>query len=116
RTRTRQHGANLEVLHHRERREHLSAFGDLPDAEVADPIAFPARDVRAAKLDAPARGAMHPGNGADERGLAGAVRPDDGHDRALLDLERNVLERLGVAVMDIEILDAQHQSIASAPR
>ncbi len=32
------------------------------------------------------------------------------------DLERDAVERLGVAVKDVEVLDAQHQPTASAPR
>ena len=59
---------------------------------------------------------MHAGDGADERGLAGAVGADDGDDRALGDLERDAVERLRVAVEDIEVLDRQHQATASAPR
>ena len=42
----------------------------------------------------------HAGDGADERGLAGAVGADDGDDRALVDVERHVVERLRVAVED----------------
>ena len=64
----------------------------------------------------PARRPVHAGDGADERGLAGAVRADDGDDRPFGDLERHVVERLRVAVEDIEVLDLEHQSTASAPR
>ena len=74
------------------------------------------RDVGAAKHDAAARRPVHAGDGADERGLAGAVGADDGDDRALVDLERDVVERLRVAVEHVEVLDVQHQSTASAPR
>ena len=114
--RARQHRAHVEILGDRERRKHLAAFGHLADAEIADAMAFPAGDVGAAELDAAARRAVHAGDGADQRGLAGAVRADDGDDRALGDLERHVVERLRVAVEHIEVLDAQHQSTASAPR
>ena len=79
-------------------------------------MAFPAGDVGAAELDASARRPMHAADGADERGLAGAVRPDDGDDRAFADFQRHVIERLRVAMKYIEVLDAQHQSTASAPR
>jgi hypothetical protein len=34
----------------------------------------------------------------------------------LADLKRHVVERLRVAVKDIEVVDAQHHSTASAPR
>jgi hypothetical protein len=59
---------------------------------------------------------MHAGDRANERRLAGSVRPHDGNDRPLVDLKRHVVERLRVAVEDIEVVDAQHHSTASAPR
>ena len=79
-------------------------------------MAFPPTDLDIAEGDAPTRRTVHAGDGANERGLAGSVRPDDGNDRPLADLERHVVERLRVAVKDIEVVDAQHQSTASAPR
>ena len=79
-------------------------------------MAFPATDLGIAERDASARGSVHAGDGADEGGLAGSVCADDGDDRPLSDLKRHVVERLRVAVKDIEVLDAQHQSTASAPR
>jgi hypothetical protein len=79
-------------------------------------MAFPPTDVDIAEDDASTRRMVHAGDGANEGGLAGSVRPDDGNDRPLADLERHAVERLRVAVKNIEIVDAQHQSTASAPR
>ena len=59
------------------------------------------------------RARAHAGDGADQRGLAGAVGADDGDDLALRDLERDAVERLGVAVEEVEILDREHQPRAS---
>ena len=70
--------------------KHLPALGDLADAEIADAVARPAGDVGAAEADAAARRSQHAGDGADQRGLAGAVGADDGDDRALLDLKRSM--------------------------
>ena len=64
----------------------------------------------------PARAALDAGDGADQRGLAGAVRADDGDDLALADLEAHVVEGLGVAVIEIEIADRKHQIFVSSPR
>jgi hypothetical protein len=58
---------------------------------------------------------VHAGDGANERGLARAVGADDGDDRTFLDLQRYAVERAGIAVEHLDVLDAQHQ-IASAPR
>jgi len=55
-----------------------------------------------------ARLRQHAGKRSDERRLAGAVRADDGDDRAFFDVERNRVERLHVAVEHIEVFDAQH--------
>ena len=111
----RQHGADVEVLGHRERGKDLAAFGHLAEAEVADAMARPAGNIGAAEDDAAARLRLHAGERADERRLAGAVGADDGDDRAFRDLERHAVERLHVAVEDIEVFDAQHHT-ASAPR
>ena len=78
-------------------------------------MARPAANIQAAIEHAPARRFEHTGDGLDERGLAGAVRADNGDDRALLDLERDAVERLGVAVKDVEVLDLEDHS-ASSPR
>ena len=50
-----------------------------------------------------------PGDRTDERGLAGAVRADERDQLARGNLERNAGERLGVAVVEIEIANRQHQ-------
>ena len=103
----RQHGAHLEILVTRQGRKHLPAFGDLADAEIADAVARPAGDVGAAKHDAAARRRLHAGDGADQRGLAGAIGADDGDDLALRDLERHAVERLRVAIEQVEVFDAR---------
>ena len=112
----RQHGAHPQVLGDRERGENLAPFRHLAEAKLADLVARPAGNVLPAIEDTAARGLEHAGDGADERGLAGAVGADDGRDRALLDCERDAVERLGVAVEDVEVFDRQHYSTASAPR
>ena len=58
---------------------------------------------------------MHAGDGADQRGLAGAVGADDGHDGSGLDGQRHPVKRLRVAVENADVLDIEHHS-DSAPR
>src|SRR4051794_36371268 len=55
---------------------------------------------------------MNTRDGADERGLARPVRADNGRDRALLDVKRHAIERLRVAVKDVEVFDAEHHAPA----
>ncbi len=92
----------------------LPPLGDLADAEIADAVARLAGDLFALEADRAARRAVHPGDGADQRGLAGAVRADDGDDLALGDLERDAVERLRVAVEEIEIADGEHHEAAAS--
>jgi hypothetical protein len=115
RPRARQHGTHPQVLAHREARKNLASLGDLADAEIAHKMARPAGDILAAEQDSPARRAQHAGDGADERGFAGAVGAHDGHDRPLLHGQRDTVERPGIAVAKIELHDPEHQN-ASAPR
>ena len=62
--------------------------GRCRDAQMR--CARPAGDVLALEADAAARRALHAGDGADERGLAGAIGADDGDDLARRHLERDV--------------------------
>ena len=50
-----------------------------------------------------------PGQLADQRGLAGAVRPDDGVQFALRDIERDVIGRDDAAETTHEIFDAEQR-------
>jgi hypothetical protein len=59
---------------------------------------------------------VHPGYGADERALAGTIGTHDRNDRTLLNLDSDIIERLRISIVHIEIFDAQHQPTASAPR
>jgi hypothetical protein len=106
--------AHLEVLEHAHVGEDLAALGDLADAELADAMALVAGDVLALEADRAARRALHASDCADQRGLAGAVGPDDRDDLALGDVERDAVERLRVAVEEVEIGDAEHQRAAVA--
>jgi hypothetical protein len=47
---------------------------------------------------------------ADQRALACAVGADDGHDLAGGDLERDAVERLGVAIEEVEVFDVQKRA------
>src|SRR5262249_38786643 len=113
---TRDHRAHREIFRNRQRRENLPPFGYLANPAVADAVARPARDVLSAVEDSAGGGPLHPGNRADQRRLAGAVRADDGDDRSLCDLDRHVIERLCIAIEQVEALDDQRHASASVPR
>src|SRR5882672_5411638 len=108
--------SHLEVLEHAQAGEDLPALRDLADAEVADRMRFQALDGIVLEENASAAGRLDAGDGANERGLAGAVRADDGDDLALRYLERDVGEGLGISVVQIQILDLKkraHISVSS---
>jgi len=114
--RARQHRAHLQVLEHREAGEHLAPLGDLADAEVADGVRFQPENGFLLEGNRPGSWLLYSRNAADERGLAGAVGADDGDDLALGHAERDAIERLRVAVVQIEIFHFQHQTSVSSPR
>jgi hypothetical protein len=78
-------------------------------------VARPAGNIGAAIENATAGRAQHSRDRADQRRLACSIGADDGYDGALLDLERYAVERLRVAVKDIDIVYGEHQTV-SAPR
>ena len=65
---------------------------------------------RSSKRIVPRAGALHAEDGADQRALAGAIGADDGDDLARRDIERHAVERLGVAVEEVEIAHRQHRA------
>src|SRR6185437_5728532 len=52
---------------------------------------------------------LHAEDAADERALARAIGADDGDDLARLDVERDIVERLGIAIEEIEVAHFQHR-------
>src|SRR5262249_55390051 len=114
--RARQHRADLEVLEHAQRRKYLPPFGDLPDAEVADRVRPQPQDLPPAEADASGAGSCDPGDRPDQRGLARAVRADDRDDLAPRHVHAHVGQRLRVAVIEVQSLDAEeraHTSVSS---
>ena len=60
---------------------------------------------------APARGRVNAGNKVEQRGLAGAVRSDDGEDLARLDRERHARDRGHAAERDRDVLDSERTQV-----
>src|SRR5919197_294575 len=100
-------GANLEVLEHAQAREQPPAFRRLGDAPLDDVVGGGMRDVAALEANPSAPRAVEPVDRAERRRLAGAVRADQRHDLARLDLDRDALQRLDRAVVGVHILDLE---------
>ncbi len=61
--------------------------------------------------------AQQPGGGCQQRGLAGSVRADDGHDLAGLHCQRDAADGFDLAVGDMQILDLEQRGgHATLPR
>src|SRR5262249_48687314 len=83
---------NHEILEHRHAAERLRDLERARDAHDATPWRRHMRDVPAAEQDAAGVGFDRPGHDAEQRGLAGAVWPDDAERLALRERE---VERIG---------------------
>jgi hypothetical protein len=84
------------------------------DAALRDLVRRPARNVGAVEADRSGAGRRQPEDRAQRRRLAGAGCPEQRDDLAGGDVERNVEQRLRLAVVSADAVDLQHQ--ATAPR
>ena len=71
----------------------LVRWNDRGDAQVGDAVRRRSRDVAPVEDDPARRRRMLAGQQVEERGLSRPVRPDHGVQRALLDLERDRVDR-----------------------
>src|SRR5690606_32063574 len=113
-------GAEPQVFLHAEAREGAPAVGHMADAQAHHVLGRHADEFLALELDG-AAGAAHLAERAQRGGLAGAVRPEDRGDAALLEVERDVEEDLRLAVGGLEVAyfeEAAHDAsfAAGAPR
>ena len=108
-------GAHLEVLDHAHDREHPPALGHVADAERRRSRG-PGRRRAAcpSKRTPPDRRAQQPGDRAQRRGLAGAVRAEQRDDLALLHGEADALERLDRAVLDGDVVELEQAHAVSS--
>ena len=102
--------AHLEIFQHGEIGEDLAALGDMADAHFANTVGRPACDIDAIEKDRAARQLFDAMDGADQRALARSIGADDGHDLARGDLERDIGQRLGVAIVEVEVVDLQERA------
>ena len=82
-------GAHLEVLEDGHPREDPASLGGVADADHDELVGSGPRDVLALEDDVATARVEQAADRLEGRRLAGAVRPDQGHDLALLDRERD---------------------------
>jgi hypothetical protein len=115
RTSAFEHRADIEVFLNRQRRKYLPPLGDLTDAKIADAVARQAGDVGTLETDASGTRLLDAGDRTDQARLAGPVGTDDRDQFAGVNGERHIVERLCVAVVEMQVLDGEDHS-ASSPR
>ncbi len=89
--------------------EEPPALGRQRQALAHDGVGRQARDVLAAELDGAAGHRGDAGDGVQRRGLAGAVRPEQRHDRAARHFQGDVGHADQVAVAHLEMGHAQQR-------
>ena len=108
--------AEIEVLAHRHVGEQFAAFRDIARCRRArSPRPSAPRSDRALAADIAGIG-HQPGDGVEQRRLAGAVEPDDGDEFAGVDVDRHVLQRLRLAVLDADLVDGEKRHCARGTR
>src|SRR5580765_1405668 len=108
--------AHLEVLEHGHAGEELAALRRLRNAEPYDVVGWFAGDVRAAKHDRSAPRMVEPVDRAKHGRLSGAVRADQGHDLAFVDLDRDSFQRFDRAVVGVHFLDREQRAVLRGRR
>ena len=104
---------NPQVVAHGEAREgHLSPHQQ-GHVEPDDLFGLEEGRVDPVEPDDTAVGVLEPGDGAQQGGLAGAVRPEQGHDLPLGDLEVDAEQDLVGAVVEVEVVDLQGGQVAA---
>ena len=109
-------GADAQVLLDRELGKHLAAFRNAGDAGCNHLVGRQPRDVAAVEHDAARARQRQSQDGANERGLAGAVRAEQAGDAAGRDRERDALQHVGLVVGGVDVLDLEPARHLTPPR
>src|SRR3954465_14117309 len=104
---TRVVGAEEHVVVHAEKRKQPPALEDMGNADARSPVGRHGLNALAIETNAARHGTQQPRDRVDERGLAGAVRAEEGHDFAAADVEVGLPDHLELAIRDIERLDGK---------
>src|SRR5579875_236602 len=89
---------DLQVLDHRQRREHVPRLRDVADPARRPPLLVPAADVIPVEPDPAAQQRQLPDDGLDQRALARAVGADDQLDPRLVHAEVDAAQDRGAPV------------------
>ena len=112
-----QEGAHGEVFGDGEERKHLAPFGHVGNALARHPVGVAALDLLAIEQDPALVAVERAGRGFEQRGLAGAVRPEHGHDLALVDGETHAANGHDRTVVGLNVAQfKQRRGHSATPR
>jgi hypothetical protein len=97
------------ILGDRQIGEQVGDLEGAADAEVRAPVRRHARDVAPLQEHATRGRPDHTGDGVEEGGLAGTVRPDHGASLAFAQAQRNTFDRRQCAEADAHVLELQNR-------
>ncbi len=97
--------AHRQVLFHRHTREHATPFRNNRHRLAHDSGGLPVGNVFAVKHNPPAGGARVTAQGAEQRGFTRAVGANQGDDFTLVDMQADVVQRLDLAVVRIDLVE-----------
>ena len=96
-------GADPDVVEHRKIGKQSDVLEGAADADFGDPVRRPLQDAHAFHQDVAGARLVEPAEAVEERGLAGAVRPDQAEDLALMHVERHAVQRDDAAEHDADV-------------
>ncbi len=102
--------AEVEIFPHAHFAEQFARFRTLHEAAAGDLRRAGAAQFLAVADDLAGIG-QEAGNGVEQRGFSGAVEADDGNEFTLMNMDRDVFERLRLAVVHADVLDLQQRHL-----
>ena len=107
-------GADLEVLLDGHRGVHVLSLGDLGEAPLHDLVRPPVVDGLALELDGAVPDRKEPGDGLQQRRLAGTVPPEEGHDLPLGHRHVDPAQDLHLAVSGRDTLNRKQLRVSNS--
>ncbi len=98
-------GADPNVVEHRQIGKQRDVLKGAADADFGDPVRRTRQDARAFHENVAGARLVEPAQAIEECGLAGAVRPDQAEDLALMHVEGNAVQRDDAAEHDADVAD-----------
>ena len=105
-------GADPNVVEHRKIGKQRDVLEGAADADLGDPVRRARQDALAFHQDVAGARLIEPAEAIEQRRLAGAVRPDQAEDLALMHVEGHAIQRDDAAEHDADVANRK-QGISS---